>query len=631
MLQILRKKAQSTVIQIIVVIIALVFIFWGVGTNLRNSRQAALVVNGEEITFQQYQQAYDRAYQRMSDQFGGNMPKGLAESLNIKQQVINQLIQATLLRQGAREMGLVVSGEEVRKVIEQMVQFQENGKFSMDRYKTVLAANRLAPTKFEASLRVDQLSELAIRAIGDFSAVATDFETQQLYSRVNEKISVDYVAFSPASYRDSVKIDDKDLAAWFAKEKESYKSDPKIKLKYLSFTFAEIAAKIEVDEDKIKAYYQENINDFREPEKRKARHILLKATPEDSEQTHKQKAAEAADILAKARQGEDFAALAKQYSEGPSKDQGGDLGYFSSGQMVPAFNDAVFNLKTGDISDVVKTQFGYHIIKLEDIKPATTKSLDQVRQQIVTILQQKEAETLAFQLANDAYEAIISAGSLAKYSEINPSSTIHTTDFFDKSDAPAQLRDDPQFMSAAFALSKGELSSLVKGESGYAIFYVEDMVPAKVPELADIRDKVVADYTAAKAKEAAKNAAADLLAQLRDGKKLGDLAAAAKLTVLNSGLMSKSQQNENSTFPPSLLDSAFALSASAPAPQQVGEVGDKYYVYVFKSREIPELPKDDAETKKYRDNLLQYKKQMLLSAWISNMESDAKISRHESL
>ena len=153
MLQLLRNKAQSTFIQIIVVIIALVFIFWGVGTNMMGSREAALLVNNEEISFQEFQQAYDRAYQRLSDQFGGNIPKGLAETLGIKQQVINQLIQTSLLRQGAGEMGIIVSGEEIQAIIKDMVQFQENGVFSMERYKAVLSSNRMAPSKFEASMQ----------------------------------------------------------------------------------------------------------------------------------------------------------------------------------------------------------------------------------------------------------------------------------------------------------------------------------------------------------------------------------------------------------------------------------------------------------------------------------------------
>lgn len=412
MLQLLRKKAQSTFIQIIVVIIALVFIFWGVGSNLSGDRQAAIVINGEEISFQDFQQAYDRAYQRFSDQFGGNMPKGLAESLGIKQQVINQLIQTSLLRQGAEKMGIYVSAEEVRKVIEEMVQFQENGSFNIDRYKEVLAGIRTAPTKFEKSMRTDRLSEVGAREIGNFASVATDSEIQEIYSQMNEQIEVDFVKLSPEGFEDSVEVNDEPLGQWFETAKDNYKTAPQIKLRYFAFTYDNIAEKVEIDDVQVKDYYEQNSQMFTQPEQRKAAHILFKAGDKDSEEVHKKQLAQANTILAKAREDANFADLAKEYSEGPSKDNGGALGYFSRGAMVPQFDDAVFALKKGDISDVVKTQFGYHIILLEDIKAASKRSLEDSKNQILANLQKKEAESLAFQVANSAYENIISAGGL---------------------------------------------------------------------------------------------------------------------------------------------------------------------------------------------------------------------------
>ena len=428
MLQILRQKAQSTFIQIIVVIIALVFIFWGVGANLNGDRQAAIVVNDEEISFQEFQRAYDNAYQRLSDQLGGNVPKGLAETFGIKQQVINQLIQTALLRQGANEMGLQVSGQEIRDLIETMVQFQENGAFNLDRYKAVLAANRMAPTKFEDSMRFDRLSEVAAREIGNFAAAATDFEIQEIYSQQNEKVAVKFVKISPAQFTDKVIIVDDSLKAWFETVKENYKSEPQLKLKYLVFTFESVGSKIAIDPIKIEEYYQRNLKDYQIPEQRSARHILLKASEADSAERHQQQANKADEVLGLAKSGRDFSELAREYSEGPSKDSGGDLGSFSAGQMVPAFDQAVFSMQPGDISEVVKTQFGYHIILLEEVQPATTSTLEDVTADITRILQQKEAESLAFQVANNAYEGIIGAGSLAKYVEANPDTQIYQTD-----------------------------------------------------------------------------------------------------------------------------------------------------------------------------------------------------------
>lgn len=631
MLQILRKKAQSTFIQIIVVIIALVFIFWGVGTNMSGDRQAALVVNGEEISFQDFQKAYDRAYQQFSDQFGGNVPKGLAESFGIKQQVISQLIQTTLLRQGAQEMGIHISGQEISQFIQEMVQFQENGAFNMDKYKSILAANRMAPTKFESSMRIDRLSEVAAREVGNFSAVATDFEVQELYGKINEKVGVKFVKFSPADFKDSVVVEDEQLAEWFETVKDNYKTDPQLKLKYLPFTFEGVAGKIDIDEAKVAQYYEGNLSDYTTPEKRRARHILLKTADGDTDEVQKAQLEKATDILAQARDGADFAELAKNLSEGPSKETGGDLGYFSSGQMVPAFNDAAFALDVGSISDVVTTQFGYHIIYLEDIQKAATKPLNEVTEQIKQKLQLKEAEILAFQVANSAYEAIIGAGSLTKYADSTSDAELIETDFFSKANGPDELTKDGEFLTKAFELKKGELSSLIKGDTGYAIFFAEDIKDPEIPSFDTLKEQLVEDYKTAESAKIAQKQSEEFLNQLKEGKSLETVATEKDLEIIDSGLLSQNNQANDGEFPPGLIQDTFLLSPASPLPEKPGNAGEDFYVYSFVERVTPTLPEKPEEEKRYKDNLLQFKQRQLLSAWINNLQAKAEITQHQSI
>ncbi|WP_169309205.1 SurA N-terminal domain-containing protein [Desulforhopalus sp. IMCC35007] len=631
MLQILRRKAQSTFIQIIVVIIALVFIFWGVGSNLSGDRQAAVVVNGDEVSFQDYQQAYDRTYERFSQQFGGNMPKDLAESLGIKQQVINQLIQTSLLRQGAQKMGIYVSAEEVRKVIEGMVQFQDNGAFSMDRYKAVLTNIRTAPTKFEKSMRTDRLAEVAVREISNFASVATESEIQEIYSQLNEKVVVNFVSFKPSDYLNQVQTDDAGLSAWYETVKDNYKTSPEIQLKYFTFTYDKIADKVVIDDSQIENYYQENTQLYTVPEQRKASHILFKTTADDSQQVFQEKEAKAEKVLALAKNGSNFADLAKEYSEGPSRENGGELGYFSRGQMVPAFDDAVFSMEKGAVSEVVQTQFGYHIIYLEDIKPASTRSLEEVKAQIVTTLKEKEAESLAFQVANSAYENIIAAGGLDQYLSATPDAELQTTELFKREAAPDDLKKDSIFLDKAFSLNKGDFSSLIKGNSGYAIFYVENVKEPETPALIDIKELLTNDFKTAESKKLAQQAADDLLKQLHDGGSLEEMAAAKGYAVTNSGELSRDGQNDKTTFPQQLLSEAFLLSGNSPLPQEVGQDGDNYYVYSFLSRTLPKMPEGSTEIEQYRTSLLNFKQQQLLSAWLQNQQVKAKISTHPSL
>ena len=364
MLEFLRKRAQSIVIQAIVVMIALVFIFWGVGTNLMNKQEAAIVVDDEEISFQQFQQAYDQAYTQLAQQFGGTVPKGLAESLNIKQQVINRLTQEALLRQGGQEMGVMVSSREIQEEIENMIQFQDNGSFDIERYRTILASNRLSPEKYEQSLRYELLGTKTIENIGAFSQTATDFEIEELYNLEKETVSVSYVVLDPGTYLDAVEVTEEDLAKWYEANGQNYKTEREVKLGYLPFLYQDIGAKITVGDDEISSYYDQHITEFQIPEKRHARHILFRASPDDPEETHQKKQAKAEEVLEKVRNGEDFAELAKQHSKCPSGSRGGDLGEFGQGQMVPEFDQVVFSGELNTVHGPIQTQFGFHLLEI---------------------------------------------------------------------------------------------------------------------------------------------------------------------------------------------------------------------------------------------------------------------------
>ncbi len=235
MLQIFRDKSQSTFIQAIVLVIALVFIFWGVGANMMDTREAAIVVNDEEISFQEYQRLYDQLLSNYRQQLGGVVPEELLKSMGLSEQVKSQLIQQALLRQGAADMGLMVSAPEVQKHIQEMVQFQENNAFNMEKYKAILASNRLTPHKFEIAQRTDMLASKGVKAIGNFATIVTEAEINDIYQQVKETISLQFTRISPADFIDKVSINEDELVKWFEQNKNNYKTATKIKLKFLSF------------------------------------------------------------------------------------------------------------------------------------------------------------------------------------------------------------------------------------------------------------------------------------------------------------------------------------------------------------------------------------------------------------
>ncbi len=632
MLEFLRKRAQSLVIQAIVVIIALVFIFWGVGTNLMNKQEAAIVVNDEEIGFQQCQQAYDQAYSRLAQQFGGTVPKGLAESLNIKQQVINQLIQEALLRQGGQEMGLMVSAREIQKEVEDMVQFQDTNGFSIERYKTILASNRLSPEKYEKSLSYQILGTKTIDSIAAFSQSTSDFEIEELYNLEKETVSVSYVSVSPERYLAEISVDEEELKQWYLDNDEAYKTQKQVQLTYLPFTFSDIGARITIEDDEITSYYDSHLTDYQIPEKRHARHILFRATPEDSEEIHQNQQQKAAEVLEKARGGEDFATLAQQYSEGPTAETGGDLGFFSRGQMVKEFDDTVFTLQENEISDLVKTDFGYHIIKLEEIQPGGVTSVEQARENIIASLQLEKAKPMALQLANSAYEEIIGAGSLEAYLSKTPDAVVVKTDFFSRSAPPPGLSADPAFIDKAFMLKEKELSSLVETADGYVIISASAIKEPQTPELDEVRAEVEKDFRAGKAVEQAQSVADQIIIDLNEQTaSFEQIAETQGLTLQDSGPLLKNDPNHQSGFPQSLVQDIFRLSASSPVAKQPGLVDQNFYVYRFNERQPPQTAMSDEDRQRYRELLLQFKQQRILDAWISNRQAQADIKIHSSL
>ncbi len=630
MLQILRNKSQSIFIQAIVVIIALVFIF-SFGGNIINSNDAAIVVNNEEISFQQYQRAYEQAYQNLASQFGGTLPKGIAEAFGLKQQVINQLVQTELLRQGGKEMGVRLSALEIQQTIQAMSQFQTNGVFDIKKYDSVLNANRLSPAKFETNMQHDMLAEKTARTIGDFSTSATEFEIIDIHNQINETVAVNYVKFSPADYADKVVINEEQLVQWFETVKNNYQTAPEVKLSYLAYNYDTVGAKIDIDDAAIAAYYQNNQEQFTSPEKRRARHILFSADKDAYPATHEAKKAQAEKIMQLAKTGEDFASLAKKYSEGPSKNDGGNLGFFEKGRMVPSFDKAVFSLQEGEISTVVKTDFGYHIIKLEEIQPEKVIPLAEAREKIVLALQEEQAQELAFQLANTAYEGIISTGSLKAYIEKNPDAPVTTTDFFSKESAPAQLKNDQPFLTAAFSLGKAELSSLIKTTNGYAIIYVDDTKPPIAQKLATVRNEVMTAYKDFLSNEAAQSAANKFLAAVK--KESADFATVAQeqeLTVKQTDYLSLNNKTE-STFPQDLIEQLFLLSPTKPLPEKIASSGSSFYVFSYLDRKSPDSFAEENKKEQYVSSILLNKRQMILSAWLAHRQANSVVTTHKSL
>ncbi|KAF0189733.1 MAG: peptidyl-prolyl cis-trans isomerase [Desulfobulbaceae bacterium] len=633
MLQILRNKAQSTIIQGVVLVIALVFIFWGVGTNMMQSgRDAAIVVNDQEISFQDFQQRYEQTINDYRRQFGDAISDEVLKGLGVKQQVINQLTQSALLRQGTQAMGLMVAPVEIQTTIQKMPHFQKEGAFNLEIYKALLTANRMTPHSFEASISDDILTQKGLAAINSFASIVSDTEIIELYQREQETVTVNVVKVSPALFLNTIVVDGKELADWFETEKNRYKGEQKIKLKYLPFHYKSAMAGIPVSDEQILARYEKEKGTYQVPEKRQARHILFKADKTSSPEQQAAQLKKAEDTLAKARTGKDFATLAKTLSEDTSKTRGGDLGAFTQGRMVKEFDDAVFSMQPGAISDIVTTAFGYHIIKLEKILPATTRSIEEVRAEIVSTLQAEQTKPATFQLANTAYEDIISAGSLQAYADKHTDKSIVATDFFSRTTPPADLESDPKFLDTVFSLKQGELSSLIETPSGYFIVFTETIQEPTLPTLDAVKERATQDYKLVKARKMAQETAQAFLTKMSSGADIAAAAQEAHLTILKSGPLRKNNPVPDPALPASLVEQALRLGPKAPFPKAPLTVSDDHYVLQFLERKVPDpATLGEATKKEYKTGLLQQKQDRLLGAWLQHQEKNSTIITSKNL
>jgi len=621
MLGILRKSAQSTVIQIMVLAIIVVFAFWGVGTNLMNKRNSIAVVNGEEVTMQNFQKSYDRAVEHYRQQLGGSIPRGFLKGLGLKRRVLAQLIQGMLLRQGGKEMGLSVSKLAIRENVEGIDAFQQNGHFDMNRYRDILSRNRTTPTSFENGLSNDLLTRRVDEVVRGF-AMVTDIEVQSRLDFLNEEIKLALVSFNSKDFEGKVKVNDGDLASWYDLHKNEYRSEPEIRLKYLFFNVQDDLKKVNPTDDEIKGRYESEKAKYQIPEERHARHILFRVDKTDGQQIREEKKKKADKVLKLVKGGKDFAAAAKEYSEGPTGPNGGDLGFFSRGSMVKPFDDAVFRLQPGEISGVIQSQFGFHIIKLEEVRPARTRSYDEVKGEIAAAMKEQDAKGMAFKRVSKAYEDIIRSGSIEKYGK--NSGGIIETPYFAKSSPPASIVSDPKFLQTAFSLKKGELSSIVELKNGYAILFVDDIREPAVPELTAVRARVVVDYKKEKSVDLARNAALALLKEAREKKGLA-LTATGPDKLKESGYLKRIPSGNQNDVPPQVIRQAFTLSLKKNLPDQPVDVNHTFYVFQLLDRRQGEEKADKSKRRKFKNQLLVLNQNRLLTDWLSYMQSKSDI------
>lgn len=604
MLRLMREYATNWLIKLILGAIVIVFVFWGVG-SFREERKARIAtVNDQPISYEQYRTAHNNLVEQYRRQFGGKMDQKTIEMLGLERMALNNLIDQEVLLQQARNMDFRVSDQELIESIHKIDAFKSAGIFDPQLYSRILNQYRMTPEGFEAMQKEAMLIEKYRRFITS-NVMVSDLEALEWFKWDNAQIKIDYVLFEPEKETDIV-VTDEDLKKYHESKKESYKTEPKIKAQYIHFNPEQYKEKVKVTDEEIKDYYNSNTDAFKTEKTVKARHILFKLDPDSSPEIVNEKMKKALEVMEKAKSGEDFAELAMMYSEGPTKDKGGDLGTFERGKMVKPFSDKAFSMNPGEISEPVRTEFGFHIIKVEAVNEASRQSLEEARQEIVDKLSAEKAEAIAYDEAEAVYESTYEGDDLAGVAE-NQGLTISRTDFFTKKGPEKGVKEPRQFAEVAFALPKKSISEVQELGDGYYLIQVIEKVPEQVAEYETVKDKVEADYKKDKKDEAAKNKATEFLDILKNGGDLAEEAKKLEYTLSTTEFFKRTGSIPGIGYEPKIGQAAFKLDEKQKLSQELIKGRKGYYIISFKESKTADQDEFEKQKAAIKQRLLSQK------------------------
>ena len=610
MLDFMRQRARSVWTKALFLIIALVFVFFGVGSFGDDAQvQIIVTVDDEPITLQEFQRAYRNVEANYREIYKERFTPELAQQMNLRQQTLDQLVDTKLLAKEARRIGFRASDEDVRQEIATSPTFHSYGSFSPDRYRRLLRYLRMTPQEFEEQQRNRLVIERFQKFI-DGSIRATDYEVEELFRFEQEKVNLAFLKIASADLVDTVTITEQQVREFYTNNTESFRVPERVRLHYVSYAPEDFESDASVSEDEVLDFYNTHKDDrFTEEKQVQVRHILFSLADGVSDERKAATRSTAHGILERARKGEDFAALAEEYSQDTgTASNGGDLGFFGRGRMVKPFEEAAFGMEVGQVSDLVETTFGFHIIKVEAIQPERIKPLEEVADTVTEELLERKSRAIAEQRAREDRKNIAGGTTLLQFAE-SVGLEAKETPLVNQNETIPGLGRRPKLVETAFGQSPGQISDPVQVENTWFLVSLTERVPSRIPAFTAVQEEVEERYRSEQAERLAQEKADKLLTKLKETKDLASLAKAEALTVEETGAFAR----RGGYIPkigvvPDLKTEAFRLTPEAPVASKSYTWGGNTFVVVLKEY-IPADPEQLEEQRAdLRQSLLQRKK-----------------------
>ncbi|MHC1742120.1 MAG: SurA N-terminal domain-containing protein [Syntrophobacteraceae bacterium] len=627
MLGLFRKHATSWLIKVAFFLIVIVFVFWGGYSYKMKEENKVAVVDDTYISVGEYDRAYSNLLDMYRRQLGGAVSEEMMKAMNLKKQALDMLVERYVLRKAAQQMGFEASEQEIQQRIMEFPVFVQEGKFDQRRYVALLQQSRLTPEMFEHQVS-DEISIQKVESFVKRRASVTDQEIRGDFDFTFGRVRLAYALFDPKSYESQVKVDSDGVMAYYQNHQDDYKEPEKRKLGYVLLKFADLGQSVAVTDAQVQRDYEDNLEKYHQEAEVKARHILFELKEDAPEADVAKVKAEAEKVLAEARKGGDFGQLATKYSkDSGSAKQGGELGWFGKEKMVPQFSEAAFALKPGEISDLVRTQFGFHIIKVEDVRPEKTKSLEEVKSEIVGALKEEKGREIALDKARALGDMAFAQRDLEKAAKAqNLTVTVPEGSGFAQTDKlPGLEAAPPSVMGNLFKLQDKEVSDVIDLGFGYAVFQVLAVQPPQPKPFETVKDEVEKGYKAEQMRTLAQAKATELLEAAKKSGGLEEAAKAAGVEIKQTGSFSRRQPDKDLKFKGDGLSTVLQLQPERPFPDSpVQELSNRYVVCQLLAREAP-----DADFEKERPTIakriLQQKENNLWQAWLAGEKDRAKV------
>jgi peptidyl-prolyl cis-trans isomerase D len=632
MLRILREHATSWMLRGILILVAVTFISWGGYSLIREKKQTyAAKVNGVSIEWKEYNDALQTTINQYRDTLGASFSEKLIEELHLKNRILDDLISKILILQEGTHLGFAISDDELRGAIESIPAFQVNGQFDKGNYERVLNLNRMSPEEFEQIQRESLRLKAVVNLIRLNSGKVSEEEILETYLFENERINLNFLKITPEAFKGQVNANEVEIKDYFQKHQEDFRIPTSIQIQYLIFRPSDFEGKVQVSPDEVKKFYDLRKDALKQPKQVRAREILIKVGAEETSNKIEEKKKKAEEIFEKVKKTKDFSSMAKQFSESDTASKGGDLGWIQKGTLVEPIDSALFSMKPGEVSNVLKGPAGFYIFKLEEVKEEKQKSFEEVKDPILQALKKEKAKTEASRKADDAFYSLFRSRDLEGFAR-DKDIPIKTTSFFKDGDEIPEIGRNPAFYSSAFSLKTGEISTVISIPPNFYLLKSLNKRESKIPPLNEVKEEVTRKVIATKAEEKALKVAEDLLNQIRAGKNIQEMAKEKGYSLEETGFFTRTGKVVPKIGPAGEFMSVLAsLTGKNPYPKEFLRTKDGFFVVKLLSTEPADQNKFLSVKKSLERRLITQKQEEYFQNWLNQLKTKAKIDINKEL